>query len=71
MVTSNELSAALQILAGDPELVIVDARVLRLLMGDLAELIILEAATGPIRWSQLPEDEEAFVWDEDSFPCKW
>ena len=70
---TNEQSVreALRIAVGEPELVVVDARVLRLLMGDLAQLIIL--APAPMRTVRtlfgqqrfLAVGEEPFVWDED------
>ena len=59
----QDLPAELELLRGEPELVIVDARVLRLLMGPLAKLIILETVEmGP---GQLAIGEERFVWDDD------
>jgi len=58
--------ALLQLAAGTPELVVVDARVLRVLMGDLAYLIILGPALGqrPPGASYDP-DEDGYVWDSD------
>ncbi len=53
-----------RLLAGEPELVVVDARVLRLLMGDLASLIILRRLGAPRR--PIAADPEQYVWDE---PC--
>ncbi len=65
----TSIEAAIRLLTGKPELVVVDARVLRILMGDLAGLIILGDAmrfqpVGP----QLPPGEERFAW-EDEPPC--
>ena len=58
----DDLARAILSLAGEPELVIVDARTLRLLMGDLAALIILKKfELGP---GHLAVGEEKFVWDE-------
>jgi len=59
----QELPPELELLRGEPELVIVDARVLRLLMGPLARLIILKTVEmGP---GVLAIGEERFVWDDD------
>jgi len=71
---TNEQSVreAVRIAIGTPDLVIVDARVLRLLMGDLAGLIILgPAEQGGARatFRDFEDPEELFVWDEDSL-CK-
>ncbi len=55
--------ALLRIGHGDPELVIVDARILRLLMPGIAELLILEKfEVGP---GHLAIGEERFAWDDD------
>ena len=66
------ITEAIRILTGDPELVIVDFRVLRLLMGDLAGLIVLERLTDPefhgfVTGAREP-GEEPFAWDDES-PC--
>lgn len=75
MVTPTELGRALQLLTGDPELVVVDARVLRLLMGDLAPLIILGPVPGiagleaALADREMFSDDGPFAWDGDEFPC--
>jgi len=56
-------NAILEIGFGEPELVIVDARILRLLMGGLAPLIILSDVE--IGKRSLAIGEERFVWDDD------
>jgi len=67
----DEIKAHLELL-GDPELVVVDARTLRLLAGDLADLIILQEADAFCEMKQ-PRPvfregllRERFVWDDDS-----
>jgi len=58
---------AIRLAAGEPELVIVDARVLRLLMGPLSELIILKrfATSGQFgRFENVGAEDERFVWDD-------
>ena len=66
------ITEAIRILTGDPELVIVDFRVLKLLMGDLAGLIVLEKLQDPEFHGldpRHPEFEfEPFAWDDES-PC--
>lgn len=57
------IEGALELVSGAPELVVVDARVLRLLMGDLASLIILRRLGAPSR--PIPAGGEPYVWDED------
>lgn len=73
----EDVRAAIAILRGPPELVVVDERVLRLLMGRLADLIILRDVGDPIRFArdpdQLPllmggDDDGPYVWDDDD-PC--
>jgi len=62
------LQAAIRLLVGEPELVIVDARVLRLLMGSLSELIILRrfATSGQFgMFENVGGPDERFVWDQD------
>lgn len=54
----------LRLAAGEPELVIVDARVLRLLMPGLSQLIIL-GPVDPQKAAAVFVDEFLFVWDED------
>lgn len=65
----HDIKAAVRIAVGDPEPVLVDRRVLRLILGDLAELIILDRRS-QLASSQMriDPDQEHFVWDEDS-PC--
>jgi len=69
---TNEQSVreAVRIAVGTPELVVVDARVLRLLMGDLANLIILGQAhdgkPGMMADRGQEHVDEIFVWDRDS-----
>lgn len=58
----EKLQAPLELPGGEPELVIVDARTLRLLMGDLAQLIILQ--TVEVGAGHLAIGEERFAWDE-------
>ncbi|MEE8606273.1 MAG: hypothetical protein V3S55_01610 [Nitrospiraceae bacterium] len=60
----EDLVGKIELLTGQPELVIVDARVLRLLMGDLAPLIILKQFTPEQLGLQIVSDER-FVWDDD------
>jgi len=68
---TNEQSVreAVRIAVGSPELVVVDARVLRLLMGDLANLIILGSAhdrkPGMLADRGQQFIDELFVWDQD------
>jgi len=72
LVTLSEVQCAVQDVTGDPELVIVDRRTLRLLMAGLEPLIILAQfdemscrrliGTGQLQ-PALPE--EKFVWDDD------
>ncbi len=60
----------LGLLAGEPQLVIVDARVLQLLMGDLANLIILgEAGSLPGGTTAIGHLDEPYFWD-DINPCE-
>ncbi|MEN8176311.1 MAG: hypothetical protein ABFS23_11140 [Pseudomonadota bacterium] len=55
-----------QLEPGKEELVIVDARTLRLLLGDLAQLVILKPLEiGP---AHLRIGDEEFIWDHDE-PC--
>jgi len=71
-VTLSEVQCALQDVSGPAELVIVDARTLRLLMAGLEPLIILARfdemscqrliGTGQLK-PAFPE--EKFVWDDD------
>jgi len=65
-VSAHGIREAIRLAAGEPELVVVDARVLRLLMGDLAQLIILgpAGAGGMVKDFSRP-GEEVFVWDDD------
>lgn len=56
--------ALLELAGGEPELVIVDARVLRLLMPGLANLLILKRVE--MGAGRLAIGEEVFAWDE---PC--
>lgn len=54
--------ALLELASGEPELVVVDARVLRLVFGPLAQLIILR----PVGGRSFPADEDGpFIWDDD------
>ena len=68
------ITEAIRILTGDPELVIVDFRVLRLLMGDLAGLIVLDRVSDPEFHGLGPQKsaaasvDESFAWDDES-PC--
>lgn len=57
--------AILALATGEPELVMVDARVLRVLLGPLADLILMAPVNPAL---SLPPDEEPFVWDDDD-PC--
>jgi len=74
---STSLAAAIRLLTGDPELVIVDFRVLRLIMGDLAGLIVLDSVsdpefhglTVPVPGFDRSEPDESFAWDDES-PCE-
>ena len=67
------ITEAIRILTGDPELVIVDFRVLRLLMGDLAGLIVLDRVSDPEFHGLAPQrggpGQESFAWDDES-PCE-
>ncbi len=72
----GDISAAIELAVGDPDLVLVDRRVLRLLMGDLAELLVLSSADKPFTVRgpfalqlELPPGERPYVWDDDD-PCK-
>lgn len=77
-ITIPDINAALELARGEPQLVAVDARVLRLLMGELASLIMRGTCTsvdprfgqGPVGGfrSALHGDLDAFIWDRDS-PC--
>ncbi len=71
-INPSGIEAAIRLLTGEPELVIVDARVIRLLMGDLANLIILgtnrELLAHDPGLRGVTVDEEAYVWDRRS-PC--
>ena len=73
------LTEAIRLLTGDPELVIVDFRVLRLLMGDLAGLIVLDRVSDPdfhglsgftnaVLADFERSEDESFAWDNES-PC--
>jgi len=66
------ITEAIRLLTGDPELVIVDFRVLRLLMGDLAGLIVLDTVSDPDFHGLGPQisdsGQESFAWDDES-PC--
>ena len=66
------ITEAIRILTGDPELVVVDFRVLRLLMGDLAGLIVLGEVTDPDFHGLGPQisdsEQQSFAWDDES-PC--
>jgi len=69
-IRTEDIAAALSLAVGDPELVIVDARVLRLLMPGLSSLIILGPAPGEMRSFAHPfdDEEDVYVWDRRS-PC--
>lgn len=77
-VSMTDINSALAIVVGDPELVAVDARVMRLLLGDLAPLVFLGSCTsvdprfghGPVGGfrSALDLDDGPYIWDRDS-PC--
>lgn len=57
------MRAALELADGEPELVVVDARALRLIMGPLGQLLILRPlAQGR---APLPPGEEPYAWDSD------
>lgn len=60
---------AIELLTGKPDLVVVDFRVLKLLMGDLAHLIVLESVSSR-QMDRLETDpaQETFAWDDES-PC--
>ena len=66
------VTEAIRLLTGEPELVIVDFRVLRLLMGDLAGLIVLDTVSDPEFHGLGPQisdsEQESFAWDDES-PC--
>ncbi len=66
------IRAAVALLVGDPELVIVDFRVLRLLMGDLAGLLVLQRVMDADFHGLGPQNgdpgQESFAWDDES-PC--
>lgn len=62
--------AILSAARSEPELVIVDAQVLRILMGDLARLLILDTFEGACKKigltdGALLEGEPPYVWDSD------
>ena len=71
------ITEAIRLLTGDPELVIVDFRVLRLLMGDLAGLIVLDRVSDPefhglnaaLADFERSETDEPLAWDDES-PCE-
>jgi len=67
-INPTGIEAAIRLLTGQPELVLVDARVLRLLMGDLADLIILDRANSLLDRLAVTTDDEPYVWDRRS-PC--
>jgi hypothetical protein len=54
--------ALLELATGEPELVLVDKRVLRVLLGPLVDLIVMT----PTNYGTplLPPGEEPYVWDE-------
>lgn len=65
------IQAAIELLTGKPDLVVVDFRVLRLLMGDLAHLIVLETfdeAKSDRMAEQRAAFEDSFAWDDEP-PC--
>lgn len=72
MIDPSDVSQAIRLAAGEPDLVIVDRRVLQLLMGDLARLIVLGDVADylPEAAPVADEDDEGFIWDKDSFPCR-
>lgn len=67
------MDAALELATGEPELVVVDARALRLIMGPLGQLLILRPLHQggprrgglPFRGSDHDPDVEGYVWDDD------
>ncbi len=66
-LNQDDLARAVLSLGGEPELVIVDARTLRLLMGDLAPLIILREFTQE-QLGLTVGIEQPFAWDQP-LPC--
>jgi hypothetical protein len=61
--------ALLELATGEPELVLVDKRVLRVLLGPLVDLIVMTPTnygTAGFRGRAplLPPGEEPYVWDE-------
>ena len=66
------ITGAIRFLTGDPELVIVDFRVLKLLLGDLAGLIVLDRVSDPDFHGLGPQfgdpEQDSFAWDDES-PC--
>ncbi len=65
----TSVSEAIRLLTGEPELVVVDFRVLRLLMGELAHLIVLERVSSrQMDRLETDSDQGSFAWDDES-PC--
>ena len=62
----TSIEGALELLTGPPQLVVVDRRILDLIMGDLAPLIILRDLGNDRRMG--PALAEMYIWDEDE-PC--
>ena len=73
MIDPSDVSQAIRLAAGKPDLVIVDRRVLQLLMGDLAALIVLGDVADEIPGAtlrSLEDFDEKYIWDSvDPFPC--
>lgn len=58
--------ALLELAAGDPELVLVDRRVLNVLLGPLADLVVMMPyRSGPLGGSSYDPDDDGYVWDHD------
>lgn len=55
--------ALVELASGEPEWVLVDRRVLRVLMGPLADLIV-QMPTG-LAGPEYDPDEDGYIWDDD------
>lgn len=58
--------ALLELAAGEPDWVVVDRRVLNLLLGPLADLLVqMPYRSGPLPGSDYDPDDDGYVWDLD------